>query len=435
MTASSHLPAPNLMPLMRYRELAEAMSWLEQAFGFEKQIAVSDNDGEVIYGQMTYRGSLIMMGAVRDTDLDKLMRQPDEVGGVETQSCYIVVDDADAHYVRSLDAGADIVLDIKSDGLGRRGYSCRDPQGHIWNFGTYNPGRGLASTAMTVVASQPASAPKRHNRNVLMSIGGLLLALGATFFWFSDEIKSDFMMRVADAAGKHAIEESERAYAELVKVRAEKRQSDERAKALNADLEAERARRNAIEANSGKATEQITEEQTARRSAEATIASLRDELKREREASTEAKRVSEEKLAVNSATQMPSPPKAETREIPAAPEQPATGASQNTSAASHDISQAAPPSGASDIETSATTATKIPAADIPQSTASVTKSDSDQEESASRLSDAQSKANERRPIKLAQKLPKQSVAKGNRIRPTYVVDLHEVPWPYNTWYK
>ena len=440
MTASSHLPAPNLMPLMRYRELAEAMSWLEQAFGFEKQIAVSDNDGEVIYGQMTYRGSLIMMGAVRDTDLDKLMRQPDEVGGVETQSCYIVVDDADAHYVRSLDAGADIVLDIKSDGLGRRGYSCRDPQGHIWNFGTYNPGRGLASTAMTVVASEPASAPARHDRRVLMSIGGLLLALGATFFWFSDAIKSDFMMRVADAAGKHAIEESERAYAELVKVRAEKRRSDELAKTLNADLEAERARRSAIEANSGKATEQISEEQTARRSAEATIASLRDELKREREASIEAKRVSEEKLAVNSATQMPSLPKAETPTIPAAPEQPATGAPQDAPTASQDAPQAAPlastpASGASNIETSATTATKIPAADSPQSTASAEPPVNDHEESASHLSDAQSKATERRSTKLAQKLPKQSAAKGNRVRPTYVVDLHEVPWPYNTWYK
>ncbi|MGE3229596.1 MAG: hypothetical protein AB7J30_09190, partial [Hyphomicrobium sp.] len=63
MTASSLLPAPNLMPLMRYRDLAEAMGWLEQAFAFEKQIAVSDAEGDVIYGQMLYRGGLIMLGA------------------------------------------------------------------------------------------------------------------------------------------------------------------------------------------------------------------------------------------------------------------------------------------------------------------------------------------------------------------------------------
>jgi uncharacterized glyoxalase superfamily protein PhnB len=123
MTASSLLPAPNLMPLMRYRDLAEAMSWLEQAFDFEKQIAVTDSDGDVIYGQMTYRGGLLMLGAIRDTELDKLMRQPDEVGGAETQSCYLVVEDADAHYAQAREAGAEILLDIKSDGLGRRGYS------------------------------------------------------------------------------------------------------------------------------------------------------------------------------------------------------------------------------------------------------------------------------------------------------------------------
>jgi uncharacterized glyoxalase superfamily protein PhnB len=444
MTASSNLPAPNLMPLMRYRELAEAMGWLEQAFGFEKQIAVSDSDGEVIYGQMTYRGSLMMMGAVRDTDLDKLMRQPDEVGGVETQSCYIVVDDADAHYARALGAGADVVLDIKSDGLGRRGYSCRDPQGHIWNFGTYNPGRGL-TTAMTVVAEQAPVPPTRSNRPVLMSIAGLMLALGATVFWFADEVKSDFMRRVADAAGQQAVADSERAYTELVKVRAEKRKSDELAKTLNASLESERARWHSIEANAGKATEQFTEEQTARRSAEATVASLRDELKREKEAAIEAKRVSEEKLAVSSASKDKMASKGDAAD---AHEQPGVQAIQTPLFASQEAPvtsttpvasaplSALPPTGASGIETSATTAASdannAPAASVSQTTAS--HQAIDDEVSAARVS-TETKVIERRNLKLAQKLAKQGPGKTKRLLPTYVVDLHEVPWPYSTWYK
>jgi uncharacterized glyoxalase superfamily protein PhnB len=430
MTASSHLPAPNLMPLMRYRDLAAAMGWLEQAFGFEKQIAVSDSDGEVIYGQMTYRGSLLMMGAVRDTDLDKLMRQPDEVGGVETQSCYIVVDDADAHYARALEAGAEVVLEIKSDGLGRRGYSCRDPQGHIWNFGTYNPGRGLASTAVTIVASEPAAQPARSSRTMLMSLGGLLLALGATAFWFADDMKSDFMRRFADSASRQAMEDSERAYAELVKVRAEKRQADERAKALNADLEAQRARLSAIEANAGRTAEQFAEEQAARRAAEATIASLREELKREHEAAIEAKRVSEEKLAVNSAAQQAAAP----------PMDLAQSAGEQTSQATPAASQApaaVPPSGASAIETSATPApasteaNKSPIRPATES-AAATDADDDDRENASA---AHSKSSDRRPLKLVKKAPKQSLVKSERYLPTYMVVLHDVPWPYSTWYK
>jgi uncharacterized glyoxalase superfamily protein PhnB len=421
MTASSILPAPNLMPLMRYRDLAAAMSWLEQAFGFEKQIAVSDSDGEVIYGQMTYRGSLIMMGAVRDTDLDKLMRQPDEVGGVETQSCYIVVDDADAHYVHALETGADVVLDIKSDGLGRRGYSCRDPQGHIWNFGTYNPGRGL-TTAVTVVASQPPPAPVRNNRAVLFSIGSLILALGATIFWFANEIRSDFMHRLADAAGQQAIVDSERAYAELVKVRAEKRKTEEIARALNADLEAERARRSSIEANAGKTTEQFTEEQTARRTAEATIASLQDELKREREAALEAKRASEEKLAAASAS-ISSPAKAAAEgDQPASQEAPAASPSLTT----------LPPAGASGIETSAMS----PSTDrmsLPAATQSPV-ADTSEAGQGNAAQSPDSKTAEHRPLKSSQR-PQKALAKSRRALPTYVIGLHEVPWPYDTWYK
>ncbi len=36
-------------------------------------------------------------------------------------------------------AGAKIVIDIKDEDYGGRGYTCRDPEGHIWNFGTYDP--------------------------------------------------------------------------------------------------------------------------------------------------------------------------------------------------------------------------------------------------------------------------------------------------------
>lgn len=286
MTASSHLPAPNLMPLMRYRELAEAMGWLEQAFGFEKQIAVADSEGAVIYGQMTYRGGLMMMGAVRDTDLDKLMRQPDEVGGVETQSCYLVVEDADTHYQRALAAGADIVLELKSDGLGRRGYSCRDPEGHIWSFGTYNPGKSL--TTALVAAPQPEEAEKvsptpaapRRRARLLIAIAGLVLAAGAVGFLLAGGASSEFANR----------REAERAYAALVKIRSEKRQADERLAALERELDAEKQRAAAalavVKGDSGATdgdaqTRAVAQEKAGREAAEKEALSLKEALARE----------------------------------------------------------------------------------------------------------------------------------------------------------
>jgi len=52
---------------------------------------------------------------------------------------YVIVPDADAHYAQAKGAGATIVLDIVDASYGGRGYSCRDLEGHLWSFGTYNP--------------------------------------------------------------------------------------------------------------------------------------------------------------------------------------------------------------------------------------------------------------------------------------------------------
>jgi uncharacterized glyoxalase superfamily protein PhnB len=62
-----------------------------------------------------------------------------EVGGVGTQSAYVVVEDCDAHYARAVAAGAEVLLDIVDRDYGGRGYSCRDPEGHVWSFGSYDP--------------------------------------------------------------------------------------------------------------------------------------------------------------------------------------------------------------------------------------------------------------------------------------------------------
>ncbi len=398
MTASSLLPAPNLMPLMRYRDLAEAMGWLEQAFGFEKQIAVSDSDGSVIYGQMTYRGSLMMMGAVRDTDLDKLMRQPDEVGGVETQSCYLVVEDADAHYVRAQEAGADIVLELKSDGLGRRGYSCRDPEGHIWNFGTYNPGRGLTMPA-AAPAAQAAEPPRKPR--MLMGIAALLLALGATGWWFADDIRANLTSRIAG----HQSAETEKAYAELVKVRAEKRKAEEAAEEAHKALEAERARRLALESSAGNAGDKLAEEVSARRAAEAAVDTLREELRRKQaalDAAIEAKRVSEEKLAVKSAA-TEAPPQASAPVV---------------------AQDSIPPPAASGIETSATR----PASET-EGSASTTSSaldGNDADVSAAPRRSRRPVASAKKPQPVFPSLPAKSKY------PLYVLDVKQT-WPYSGW--
>ncbi|MGE3160200.1 MAG: VOC family protein, partial [Xanthobacteraceae bacterium] len=84
---------------------------------------------------------MIMVGSVKDTEYGRLLRQPRDVGG-ETQTVYVVVADVAAHYARARKAGAEIVIDIKDEDYGGRDYTCRDPEGHIWTFGSYDPWPG-----------------------------------------------------------------------------------------------------------------------------------------------------------------------------------------------------------------------------------------------------------------------------------------------------
>jgi uncharacterized glyoxalase superfamily protein PhnB len=128
-----------VIPCLRYRNAPAAIEWLCQALGFEKHVVVPGDGETIAHAQLSFGNGMIMLGSVKDSEFDQLMKQPDEIGGVETETAYVVVSDADALYARAKAAGAKIVLDIKDEDYGGRGFSCRDLEGHLWNFGTYDP--------------------------------------------------------------------------------------------------------------------------------------------------------------------------------------------------------------------------------------------------------------------------------------------------------
>jgi uncharacterized glyoxalase superfamily protein PhnB len=129
-----------IIPCLRYRDAPRMIDWLCQTFGFEKQLVVPGDDGTIAHAQLTLGTGMIMVGSIRtETDWGRLIRQPDSIGGVETQSPYVVVAEVDALYARAKAAGADIVMDLTDQPYGSRDFLCRDPEGHIWSFGTYDP--------------------------------------------------------------------------------------------------------------------------------------------------------------------------------------------------------------------------------------------------------------------------------------------------------
>ncbi len=128
-----------VIPCLRYRHAPAAIEWLCRVFGFEKQLVVPGENDTIAHAQLSFGNGMIMVGSVFDSAFGRLMKQPDEIGGAETQSSYVIVSDADALYGRAKAAKAEIVLDIKDEDYGGRGFTCRDLEGRLWTFGTYDP--------------------------------------------------------------------------------------------------------------------------------------------------------------------------------------------------------------------------------------------------------------------------------------------------------
>ena len=128
-----------IVPALRYADAPAAIDWLCQAFGFTTHLVVPGPDGTIAHAQLTFGNGMIMLGSARDDDYGALIAQPRDIGAAVTQAPYVIVDDADAHCRRARAAGAEIVMDVADQPKGGRPYSCRDLEGHLWNFGTYDP--------------------------------------------------------------------------------------------------------------------------------------------------------------------------------------------------------------------------------------------------------------------------------------------------------
>ena len=128
----------NIIPTMRYHDAPAAIEWLCEAFGFERRLVVPGEDGSIAHAQLTLGGGMIMLGSARDDDFGGLVKTAREVGA-NTQSAYIVVEEIDEHYQKARAQGAEIVMEIADQDFGGRLYSAVDPEGYLWNFGSFDP--------------------------------------------------------------------------------------------------------------------------------------------------------------------------------------------------------------------------------------------------------------------------------------------------------
>jgi uncharacterized glyoxalase superfamily protein PhnB len=128
-----------VIPALRYRDAKAAIEWLSNVFGFERHAVYEGPDGSIAHAELTLNGGMIMLGSQKDDEFGRSFKSPNELDGVETRGAYIVVADADAAYARAQAAGATIVRPIRNMDYGSREFAVKDPEGHTWSAGTYDP--------------------------------------------------------------------------------------------------------------------------------------------------------------------------------------------------------------------------------------------------------------------------------------------------------
>ncbi len=125
---------PMVWPVLSYTDARAAIAFLVEAFGFEERAVYPAEDDPAIIEHAELRwplGGGVMLGTAGKDQSAFGRRQPGN------DSVYVVCEDPDGLFERSLAAGAEVVQELKDEAYGSRGFTVRDPGGVLWSFGTY----------------------------------------------------------------------------------------------------------------------------------------------------------------------------------------------------------------------------------------------------------------------------------------------------------
>jgi len=132
---------PRISSALFYEDAAKAIDWLSRTFGFEVRLKVEGEGGSIEHSELVFGEGLIMVGTAHGKPERPRVhcKSPRSVGGANTQSLCVCIDDVDAHYQRARAAGARIVQEPETHDYGEeywadRTYEAVDLEGHHWWF-------------------------------------------------------------------------------------------------------------------------------------------------------------------------------------------------------------------------------------------------------------------------------------------------------------
>ncbi|MEX1008963.1 MAG: VOC family protein [Acidimicrobiia bacterium] len=125
-------PGP-IVPSLVYDDVAAAVEWLCEVFGFSERLRWGPPDDftaqlDVGGGSIFVRGPRTGHGTAER--LTFRAPRPDEL----SHTLMVQVEDVDRHHDHAMGCGAEILLPVETYGFGERQYSARDVGRHAWTF-------------------------------------------------------------------------------------------------------------------------------------------------------------------------------------------------------------------------------------------------------------------------------------------------------------
>ena len=129
-----------VIPGLRYKDAHAAIDWLCRALGFVRHVVYEGPDQTIAHAQLTFGSGMIMLGSEANPgEYARHMIQPAETGGRETVSISLITPDATALFHQAKAANAEVLMDLRDMDYGGKAFTVRDPEGHIWAVGEYDP--------------------------------------------------------------------------------------------------------------------------------------------------------------------------------------------------------------------------------------------------------------------------------------------------------
>jgi uncharacterized glyoxalase superfamily protein PhnB len=131
----------SIYPAVRYHNARAAIEWLTTVLGCTENVVYPGEGDTIAHAQFEIAGNLFMLGSVKPGDSVRGPSITEAIGA----TTYIAFDDresVDALFRRVNDAGGEIVRELQDTDYGSREFGVRDPEGHMWSFGTYKPQAG-----------------------------------------------------------------------------------------------------------------------------------------------------------------------------------------------------------------------------------------------------------------------------------------------------